>query len=78
MKNIIHVQYISASDEGKQTGSLDLMFDDIINNLFNAYSIIDFGHSNEDSGNYLNERLIFQKEGFGGRGVVYEIFHYNL
>ena len=78
MNNLIHVQYISANEEGKQIGAIDLMFDEIINNLFPAISIIDFGHSNEDSGNYLNEQLIFQKEGFGGRGVVYEIFHYKL
>ncbi|MEZ4877570.1 MAG: GNAT family N-acetyltransferase [Flavobacterium sp.] len=78
MGNLIHVQYISASYEGKQLGALDLLFDEIINNLYKSFLIIDFGHSNEDSGNYLNERLIFQKEGFGGRGVVYEIYHYKI
>lgn len=78
MDNLIHVQYISANEEGKQSGAIDLLFDQIINNIFSNVEIIDFGHSNEDSGKYLNERLIFQKEGFGGRGVVYEIFHYKL
>jgi hypothetical protein len=29
-------------------------------------------------GNYLNESLIFQKEGFGGRGVVYNIYELNV
>jgi len=29
-------------------------------------------------GMHLNEQLIFQKEGFGGRGVVYETYKYNL
>ena len=78
MGNLIHVQYISANEEGKLSGSLDLLFDEIINTIFSNFEIIDFGHSNEDSGNYLNERLIFQKEGFGGRGVVYEIFRYTI
>lgn len=78
MGDLIHVQYISANTEGKQIGAIDLLFDEIINSLFPNIATIDFGHSNEDSGNYLNERLIFQKEGFGGRGVVYETFHYKL
>jgi hypothetical protein len=29
-------------------------------------------------GRYLNNALIFQKEGFGGRGIVYEIYEYNI
>ena len=78
MGELIHVQYISANTEGKLIGAIDILFDEIINKLFTSVSIVDFGHSNEDSGNYLNERLIFQKEGFGGRGVVYETFHYKL
>ena len=78
MDNLIHVQYISANEEGKLSGAIDLLFDQIINNIFSTIDIIDFGHSNEDSGNYLNERLIFQKEGFGGRGVVYEIYSYKI
>jgi hypothetical protein len=78
VENIIHVQYISANEEGKFVGAIDLLFDEVINVIFNDVEIIDFGHSNEDSGNYLNERLIFQKEGFGGRGVVYEIYNYKI
>ena len=34
--------------------------------------------STENMGNVLNESLIFQKEGFGGRGVIYDIYEYNL
>jgi hypothetical protein len=78
MDTIIHVQYISASEEGKFNGSLDLLFSELINNKYASVPIFDFGQSTEDSGNILNENLIFQKEGFGGRGVVYEIYKYNL
>jgi len=42
------------------------------------YPIFDFGHSTEQLGKFLNENLIFQKEGFGGRGVVYEVYKYTL
>lgn len=77
-ESIVHVQYISANQRGKAVGALDLIFDKLINELFRSYSIFDFGQSTEQEGNYLNEGLIFQKEGFGGRGIVYETYKYSL
>lgn len=77
-KTTVHVQYISASEHGKHLGALDLLFDTLINDVFSAYPFFDFGHSTEQMGNYLNHNLIFQKEGFGGRGVVYEIYKYKI
>lgn len=78
MDTVVHVQYISACEEGKFNGSLDLLFNELINKKYTSVPIFDFGQSTEESGNILNESLIFQKEGFGGRGVVYEIYKYNL
>lgn len=75
---VVHTQYISASLEGKEFGALDLMFDQIINTDYTNYPIFDFGTSNEDNGHVLNESLIFQKQGFGGRGIVYDIYKYSL
>ena len=34
----------------------------------------DFGISTENNGKFLNEGLISQKEGFGGRTTVYQTF----
>lgn len=78
MDDIIHTQYISASLLGKDKGALDLLFDYLINTEYSNYKIFDFGQSTENNGNYLNESLIFQKEGFGGRGVVYDVYEYKL
>lgn len=64
--------------EGKEIGALDFLFDFIINSRCVPYHIFDFGQSTEQMGKYLNEALIFQKEGFGGRGVVYDIYEYEL
>lgn len=75
---VIHTQYISATEEGKFSGALDMLFDYLINERFTNYPYFDFGHSTENRGKYLNEALIFQKEGFGGRGVCYDIYEYNL
>jgi hypothetical protein len=75
---VVHVQYISANERGKEVGALDCLFNHLINdNLFSA-SIFDFGQSTENMGNYLNENLIFQKEGFGGRGIVYDVYEYQI
>ncbi len=77
-KNVVKVQYIAASETGKQIGALDLLFDKLIHEEFQQFQFFDFGVSTESMGNYLNQNLIFQKEGFGGRGVVYETYKYNL
>lgn len=77
-KRVVHTQYISACEEGKELGALDLLFDYLINQEFTNIPIFDFGQSTEQQGNYLNESLIFQKEGFGGRGVCYDIYEYEI
>ncbi len=77
-KQVIHTQYISANPIGKELGALDLLFDYLINHEYLSYPYFDFGHSTEDNGYFLNQSLIFQKEGFGGRGVVYDIYEYDV
>lgn len=75
---VVHTQYISASVEGKKHGTLDLLFDYIINKVYANCRYFDFGKSTEQGGAYLNEPLIFQKEGFGGRGVCYDWYQWEL
>ena len=75
---VVHTQYISASVEGKKHGALDLLFDYIINKVYANCRYFDFGKSTEQGGAYLNEPLIFQKEGFGGRGVCYDWYKWEL
>lgn len=75
---VVHTQYIAANAEGKQLGALDLLFDQLINKEFTSHPYFDFGHSSEDMGEYLNKQLIFQKEGFGGRGIVYDTYEYTI
>ncbi len=77
-KPVVHTQYISANIEGKELGVLDLLFDFLINHEYTNYPYFDFGQSTEQMGGLLNESLIFQKEGFGGRGMCYDIYEYEL
>lgn len=78
MKNVIHVQYISSNVFGKESGALDFLFDELINRIYTHIPYFDFGHSTEQMGRYLNEKLIFQKESFGARGVVYDTYRYKI
>ena len=73
-----HAQYISASPEGKSSGALDLLFAHLIETVYASRRYFDFGISTENNGNYLNHGLLSQKEGFGGRGVTYDIYRINL
>lgn len=75
---VLHTQYISSNMSGKELGVLDLLFDHLINHRFINIPIFDFGQSTEQMGKVLNDALIFQKEGFGGRGVVYDIYEYDI
>jgi hypothetical protein len=77
-RRTVHVQYISADFDGRKLGALDLLFDYLINDVYKDYDYFDFGQSTEEMGTRLNESLIFQKEGFGGRGVVYNIYELKI
>lgn len=74
MEQVAHSQYIAASDEGKRCGALDLLFNTLINDIYADKPYFDFGISTESGGSWLNEGLIFQKEGFGARSVVYDVY----
>lgn len=75
---VAHTQYISASEEGKQSHVLDAIFHELLTVRCHGHKYFDFGTSTEDHGRYLNESLIFQKEGFGGRGIVYDTYEWQL
>ncbi|PCJ20641.1 MAG: GNAT family N-acetyltransferase [Candidatus Cloacimonadota bacterium] len=76
--NCVHIQYIAASTKGKRDGALDLIFNELIMNIFSEKQYFDFGISTEKSGMYLNEGLISQKEGFGARPVICSTYELNL
>lgn len=74
---VAHTQYISASTEGKQHGALDLLFNHILR-LDLGCRYFDFGKSSDGDGEKLNGPLIFQKEGFGGRGICYDWYRWDV
>ena len=75
---VAHLQYIAANEAGKKSGALDLLFQHLIGNRYTEKRYIDFGVSVEKDGWYLNEGLQFQKEGFGGRAILYDTYEISL
>ncbi|PHR59449.1 MAG: GNAT family N-acetyltransferase [Arcobacter sp.] len=75
---IVHTQYLANSDQGRKIGSLDLLIDYLIKDIYKDKKYFDFGISNEDAGKYLNTGLISQKEGFGARAVVQDFYELEI
>lgn len=76
--HVAHVQYIASGEEGRAYGALDLLFRHLISERYKQVEYVDFGISTEHAGAFLNEGLIFQKEGFGGRAVCYDVYDVPL
>lgn len=75
---VVHTQYISANLEGKQWRVIDALFDYLLHECDWRQRYFDFGTSNEEDGRILVEPLIYQKEGFGGRGICYDWYEWTL
>ena len=75
---VVHSQYISATPKGKHMHAIDAIFRKILQEDYKDCKYLDFGTSNEEGGKVLNTSLIYQKEGFGGRGVVYDTYEWRL
>lgn len=70
-ENVVHTQYMAANDLARNIGALDLTVKYIIDKYKESKKWLDFGISTENNGLVLNEGLISQKEGFGGRTIAY-------
>ncbi len=71
---VAHAQYIGTTEEGRKTGALDLIMSYLINDYYAHKKYFDFGISTEDGGRHLNAGLVENKQGFGGRAVVYDFY----
>ncbi len=75
----VKTQYISANEEGRRVGALDLLFYQLLDKSSgNNMKYFDFGTSNMPGCDDLHDSLIFQKEGFGARAVCYDTYEYDL
>lgn len=69
---MVHTTYLAASDIARTIGALDLVIATMLERFRDTKLWFDFGISTENGGQFLNEGLIAQKEGFGGRTDMYD------
>ena len=75
---VAHTQYLAVSDEGTLYHALDGLIAYLAQERYADKPYFDLGTSMEPSTSLLNEGLIFQKEGFGARAVVYDAYLMEL
>lgn len=74
-----HAQYIAASERAYEVSALDAVFDAVITEAQLAGArYFDFGISNEQDGQVLNDGLYRFKSGFGGGGVAHEFYEISF
>jgi hypothetical protein len=78
MNHWAHAQYIISSEEGRKVGALDILFNELINVIYNSKKFFDFGISTEERGKILNTGLITQKEEFGARAIIHNFFELSI
>lgn len=77
-KQVARAQYSSATPLGKQLGAIDILYDRIIHHDYANLPYFEFGTSAMADSNVINGSLIFQKEGFGGRGICFDRYEWDL
>ncbi len=77
-KQVVRAQYSSASVLGKELGAIDIIYDRVICHDYAHLPYFEFGTSAYADSNAINETLIFQKEGFGGRGICFDRYEWDL
>jgi hypothetical protein len=75
--NVVHTQYMAASQEGRKLGALDFINHTLLHE-FEDRKYYSFGISTENQGTFLNEGLIQQKENMGARGIALDFYSIKL
>tara|TARA_R110000787_G_scaffold71771_1_gene159751 strand:- start:513 stop:1385 length:873 start_codon:yes stop_codon:yes gene_type:complete len=70
-KNVVHPQYVSGDLNKNELGSLDLLYDFIIDHFKEERNYFSFNTSSEENGKLLNEGLLFWKESCGARPHIF-------
>jgi len=74
-----HTQYLACSDQGRDTGALDLVVHELIREARERDAeCLSFGTSTVEAGRVINEGLLWQKESYGARAIVHDFYEGDL
>ncbi len=71
---VAHPQYISGNVQKNELGSLDLLYNYLITQVFKDKNFFDFGISHEQNGKKINQGLLFWKETFGAKTTIQNFY----
>ncbi|MDI6401679.1 GNAT family N-acetyltransferase [Balneolaceae bacterium ANBcel3] len=72
--NVVHCQYIGSDNEGRNSGALNYLFIDLLDNHFQDKRYFDFGIVNENQGRDINFGMLAWKERMGGRTISHDFY----
>ena len=73
-KNVVKPQYISGTESNNLLGSIDYLYDYLINEVSKEKSYFDFGPSHENNGLNIVNNINFGKESFGANTLVQDFY----
>ncbi len=76
--NVAHGQYRHATEQGMELGAFDCIMDVLVNEVYVKKPYVDFGTSMLDGGKILNAGLVQNKESYGARTIVYDIYELDI
>ncbi len=76
-KFVAKAQYIAGDENRNRLGSIDYLFDRLLNDTFEEKPYFDLGTSKQVNGEDVNEGLLFWKEGLGARNVVQKQYRFD-
>ncbi|MGL2964785.1 GNAT family N-acetyltransferase [Flavobacterium sp. RSB2_4_14] len=71
---VVKPQYISGNENNNELGSLDFLYDFLINTFSKGKNYFDFGPSHENYGQNIVASINFWKESFGAKSVVQDFY----
>ena len=73
-EKVAHAQYISADNSKQELGSLDVLFNYLIHEVYKNKIYFDFGVCTENRGKQINSGLQSWKESFGARSISHDFY----
>lgn len=73
-KKVVKPQYIAGSDSNNELGSIDFLYDFLINEFASGKDYFDFGPSHENNGLQIVKSINFWKESFGAHSLIQDFY----